>query len=75
MCQPAEEQVLLVAEDDAPVGKVGVGGLVGDRQVRVAVEGQGDAVAAGELQEARQDVVVAVGGEDQVGIILADQMG
>ena len=70
----AEEQVLLVAEDDAAVGEVGMGLLMGDGLGGIAVERQGQAVMVRELQQARQQIGVAVGADDQVGIVALEQV-
>ena len=42
--------------------------------LRVAVERQRDAVVLRQLQQPRQDVVVAVGADDDVGVVLLEQV-
>ncbi len=70
----AEESVLLVAEDDAAVGEVGVGRLVSHRQAAVAVERQWDPVVAREFEQPGQDVGVAVGADEQVWVVSFEQI-
>ena len=70
----AEEQMLLVAEDDAAVGEVGAGILMGDGSARIAVEGQRDTVVLRKVQQARQQVGVAEGGDDQIGVVALEQV-
>ena len=66
--------MLLVAEDDAAVGEVRVRRLVGDGLLRITVERQGNAVVPGQIEQARQQIRIAVGGDEQIGIMLLEQV-
>ncbi len=70
----AAQQVLLVAEDHPPVGEVGMRLFVQDVLPGVAVELQGNAVVAGELDQARQDEVVAVGAHNHIRVVSFEQV-
>ncbi len=66
--------MLFVAEDNATVGKIGGGRFALHLACGLAVERQRDAVMLGKVQQARQDVVVAVGADDHVGIVVLQEM-
>ena len=73
---PAPEQVdLPPAVDDLPVGQVGALGAVLDAHAGVAAEGQRQAPVLAQLEQAGQQPGVAPQGEQQVGVVLAQDGG
>ncbi len=48
--------------------------LVRHGLVRVAVEGQRDAVMPGQIEQPRQQIGIAVGGDEQIGVVLLEQV-